>query len=221
MIVGGKGVGKYSFREQYVKGWIAPKDFEAPPVSNSKIEVIEDKKVEVTASFCSDLESPGESDFVGCNGVLILYNLSNKESFSYVKSKVFPILHQKFGKSTKKPQGASKTADETAQGKPEAENAAESPNGQPEDIALEIPLILVGNKADEAKLSRAVQTEEGENLSRELSCIGFFETSATCNENISKSVNCLVAEMLKRSLPANREGETDKVKPSNACCVIS
>lgn len=28
VLIGGKAVGKYSLREQFIKGWIAPKDFE-------------------------------------------------------------------------------------------------------------------------------------------------------------------------------------------------
>lgn len=199
VIFGAKKVGKYSLREQYVKGWIAPKDFNAPPGSESKVENLEKKKYEVAARVCGNVEDL--EDTSSCNGIIMVYNISDESSIQYIKSTLFPGLKNKF--DTKKESSS------------ESPDNAESNKEETVQNSLSVPIVLAGNKADEAKLSRAVSAEDGENLSRELGCSGFFETSATCNENISKVFGCLLKEMAQQAAST----EVVKEKKKSRCTI--
>lgn len=155
-----------------------------------------------------------------------MYSLSDKSTFSCIRSSTFPTLHKKFGKN----RGSSNTTDKPSHSEGVkqdngqhqiTDDVTESPNGAPGDVGLEFPVILVGNKVDEANLSRAVSTEEGEKLREELCCAGFFETSATCNENIVKAFNLLIQEIIKLNEKLeNTPQKKSTGKSLKACCVI-
>lgn len=199
-ILGDKSVGKYSLREQFIKGWIAPKDFEAPPGPTTKVLVINGKKVEISVSCHRDLQN-SETDISSCNGAILLYNISQKSSFEYVTKEAVPFLQnvQNGGETT------TPTSDQENDG---GQNAT--------GTSIKMPLVLVGNKADEAKLSRNVKVEEGENLSGELGCVGFFETSATCNENVAKAFESLAQKMLEEF---EKTAPMKQKKPKSKCII--
>lgn len=190
VLIGGKGVGKYSLREQFIKGWIAPKDFEAPPGSSSKKLVIDKKTLEVTVAILGELKSDDEN-LKKSHGIVLLYNISDKTSMEYIHNEVVPFLREFSSSTTSEP----------------------SP-GESAPLC-DRPVILLGNKADEAKLSRAVNEEDGTKLSEELKCGGFFETSATCNENVKKSFECLATSILEKMARDNPPQENKKRSKCN------
>lgn len=202
VLVGGKGVGKYSLREQFLKGWIAPKDFQAPPGPNGKALVIEKTKVEVTVSILKELNKEDE-ELRKCHGIILVYNISEKNSLEYVRNEAVPFLRDAL---------PSKSDTDPANGEPSNTEGSAS-------AAIEKPVILVGNKADEAKLSRKVDENDGQKLSEEIKSLGFFETSATCNENVPKAFECLVKHALEKAVLDNPPKEKEKQKKSR--CVIS
>ncbi|XP_077975463.1 uncharacterized protein LOC144431328 [Styela clava] len=195
-ILGDKSVGKYSLREQFIKGWIAPKDFEAPPGPSTKTLVVNGTKVKISVSCHHDLQN---SDISSWNGVILLYNISQKNSLEYIPKEAVPCLQTSQN-------GDNTTVAENGQGN-------ETNNGEK---SIKLPTVLVGNKADEAKLSRNVEVDEGKKLSSELGCVGFFETSATCNENVTKSFETLIQKMLEDLAKIAPEKKT---KPKSKCII--
>ena len=135
-----------------------------------------------------------------------MFSVTEKSTFTHVNA-LFKKLHEKFND---KPQNGvhKQDPDQTSTDKPS--EVIEDANA-----SLSVPVILVGNKVDDAKLSRQVETEEAKSLSEKLACCGFFETSAICNADVPKAFNTLLEEIVKR------KGDDIPIeKSTNACCVI-
>lgn len=148
--------------------------------------MIDKKTLELTIAILGELKSDDEI-LKNSRGIVLLYNISDKASMEYIRNEVVPFLRE-FSSSTATEPSAAESA---------------SP-------LVDRPVILLGNKADEAKLSRAVSEEDGRKLSDELKCCGFFETSATCNENVRKSFECLAVAMLEKLASENPSDEKKK-----------
>nr|CAB3265350.1 ras-related protein Rab-10-like [Phallusia mammillata] len=183
-------------------------------------------KYEVKVSVCKDIGQTENQDVKGNDGAVLVYSVVDKKSLTYLKTVAFQKLHDSLGASDKT--AAKDTNGTDVNQSPQQQSAgadgsgkeiAETPTGQPDEVGLSVPVILVGNKVDDAKLSRAVESEDGEALSKELCCVGFYETAATCNANVPKAFERLLNEIVTQRLSV--EDSTDKpVKPTNACCVV-
>ena len=161
----------------------------------TKTVEFEGRKFEVTVQIITDMDN--EEQLSNCDGLALVFSISDKSSFTYLNS-LFKQLREKFGNSP--------------------QNGVHEQNGEIEIIeqtqqSLSIPVILIGNKIDDAKLERQVESDDAKSLSTKLSCIDFFETAALCNADVPKAFNCLLSEIARRK-PAPEIGST------NSCCVI-
>lgn len=197
-ILGDKNVGKYSLGQQYAKGWIEPKDTNgaASAYCPTKTFEFEKKKFDVKVQICEVTENEEQLD--NCDGLALVFSVTDKSSFTYVNT-LFKQLREKFGKSSQN--GAGETNGEVI--------------GEQAESGLSIPVILIGNKVDDAKLERQVESDDAKSLCKELSCLNFFETAALCNADVPKAFNCLLSEVARRRMESEPE-----VTPSKSCCVI-
>ena len=86
-----------------------------------------------------------------------------------------------------------------------------------EEVSDRVTIILVGNKIDDEE-HRAVQTEEGKNLAKELGLM-FFECSAKSGENIDSTFNELVKKTVENySKVAKGETLKNKKGGKKVCC---
>ena len=86
-----------------------------------------------------------------------------------------------------------------------------------EEVSEKVSIILVGNKIDDEE-HRAVQTEEGKNLAKELGLM-FFECSAKSGVNIDSTFNELVKKTVENySKVAKGETLKNKKGGKKICC---
>ena len=86
-----------------------------------------------------------------------------------------------------------------------------------EEVSEKVTIILVGNKIDDEE-HRAVQTEEGKNLAKELGLM-FFECSAKSGENIDSTFNELVKKTVENYTKVNKGDHLRKGKNGKkGCC---
>jgi len=71
--------------------------------------------------------------------------------------------------------------------------------------AGDIPIILVGNKAD-LEPYREVSKEEGEKIARELNLVGFIEASARTGSNVSEAFEIPMRVVLEQIKKLSEEG---------------
>ncbi|XP_076818023.1 uncharacterized protein LOC143463438 [Clavelina lepadiformis] len=209
-VVGTSGVGKYSLSHQFANGWIAPRDSNEPGDNPSKIVQLDTGKYDVKVLVFRDLDDERLKD---CQGVMVVYSVVDKASFQLLKTTALQKLFENLGSKAEAP--AENNDPEGARN--DGQNPVETPTRSPATAGLSIPVVLVGNKVDEAEMSREIEQDIGNALSRDLSCVGFFETAATCNAEVPKAFRCLLEEMTK-----NLGVEKKKKKSSKKnCCIIS
>jgi len=158
----------------------------------TKVVDVEGKKFEVKVQICSNTDN--EEQLENCDGLAVVFSITDKSSFSYINT-LFKQLREKFTSNQQNGNGEII---------PDKSNSG-----------LSIPVVLIGNKVDEAKLSRAVELDDAKSLAQELSCVGVFETAAICNADVPKAFGCLVKEVA-----AQKKESTPEVQPTKACCVI-
>ncbi|XP_076820944.1 ras-related protein Rap-1-like [Clavelina lepadiformis] len=207
-IVGTSGVGKYSLSHQFANGWIAPRDSNEPGDNPSKIVQLDNGKYDLEVIVFRDLDDERLKD---CQGVMVVYSVVDKASFQFLKTtalqKLFESLRSKSEDASNDPEGT----------RNDGQNPVKTPTRNPAPAGLSIPVVLVGNKVDEAELSREIEQDVGDALSRDLSCVGFFETAATCNVEVPKAFRCLLAEITKNLGVEKNKKQSFKKK----CCIIS
>lgn len=186
---------------------------------------IQGTKYEVNVSVCKDIAAADVVTLKQYDGAVLVYSVVDKKSLTYLKTIAFQKLHEGLNapdKSASDKEAAGTDANQLNQqvgAEGNGQDIAETPTGQPDDVGLSVPVILIGNKVDDAKLARAIETEDAEALSKELRCTGFFETAATCNAKVPEAFQALLEEIVTRKL--NAEEDADKpVKPTNACCIL-
>ena len=147
---------------------------------------------------------------------MLIYSVTDKASFDYV-STAYKVLSGKLSNASNLRNGIHAPNGKDKSQKPDSkpEETIETPTAKPSgNCRVNVPVILVGNKVDDAKLARDVEFETAKSLSEELLCIGTFETAAECNADVPKAFSCLLNEI------ANRKPDSGKIKQTNACCVI-
>uniref|UniRef100_H2XUB9 Small monomeric GTPase n=1 Tax=Ciona intestinalis TaxID=7719 RepID=H2XUB9_CIOIN len=213
LVVGSKNVGKYSLCQQFVKGWIAEKPGDDGPMK--KTVQINNTKVELEV-IIHDVE--GKEEIGKCDGVILVYSIIDAASLTFVKSIAFQKLHVALGSRSNADPGNDKTEDgETTKLRQADEGSTkgvEMPTLHPEQVSLSVPVVLVGTKEDEAKLSRQVDLSDAETLSQELSCVGFFETAAPCNSNVAKAFECVAEDIV------NKRANTVTPETKSGCCIV-
>ncbi|KAH7691279.1 small GTP-binding protein domain containing protein, partial [Aphelenchoides avenae] len=85
------------------------------------------------------------------------------------------------------------------------------------DGMAEVPVMLVGNKKDEAQ-KREVSAETGQKLATNWGC-GFIETSAKSNDNITELFQMLLSFERKRKLTLSMSDENDKGAERKRCVI--
>ena len=151
---------------------------------------------------CDELEQIKD-----CDGVVLVFSVTDKSSFTWATTAI-EKLEEKF-KGRPKENGL---PDQNGDGGAQETNKKNEQDGDNRNV---IPVILVGNKVDDAKLSREVEEDSAKSLSEKFSCAGFFETAALCNADVPKAFNCLLSE-----IGENMKDPEEPIKPSNACCII-
>ena len=162
----------------------------------TKVVEVEDKKFEVQVQICTNMDNEEQLD--NCDGLALVFSITEKSSFTYLNT-LSKQLREKFPSSPQN--GVHEQSAEVI--------------GDKSNSGLSIPVVLIGNKIDDAKLSRAVELDDAKALSQDLSCVGFFETAAICNADVPKAFGCLVTEVAAR-----KQTNAPEVKPTKACCVI-
>jgi len=185
---------------------------------------LENVTYDVRVLIYADLENSSEAP-TDCDGIVIVYSVTDKDSFTFAKTQAFKKLHERLGAVDRGQKNGTGDADGAAVDDSEkaqkvdtkSVEVAETPTRQPEGVGLRVPLLLVGNKVDEAQLARQVKTEEAEALSEELGCVGFYETAAICNANVPKAFQCVLDEIVKTKQTEHKPKDSSS-RPS--CCVI-
>ncbi|KAH8701179.1 P-loop containing nucleoside triphosphate hydrolase protein [Phaeosphaeriaceae sp. PMI808] len=128
---------------------------------------VDGKPSDLRIQETNGLESDGIEE---SNGFLIVYDVSNVESFSFVKTQLAQMRNSS---------------------SPIPEPAPHNVNGC---VNSGNPVMLVGNKCDIS--TRKVTTDEGRNLASELK-LGFWETSAKDGTNVQPAFFEIIREMRK------------------------
>ena len=124
------------------------------------------------------LKSIKKNYYKGANGIILIYDITNRKTFENVSNWINQIK---------------------------------------EEVSEKVTIILVGNKIDDEE-HRAVQTEEGKNLAKELGLM-FFECSAKSGENIDSTFNELVKKTVENYTKVNKGDHLRKGKNGKkGCC---